>query len=231
MRGDAGAAAPEYSPQVALVIVDVQNDFADPNGSLYVSGGEEIIDGINEQILAARSGGATVVQTQDWHPPSTPHFIDEGGTWPVHCVRNTWGAECHPALSKEADLIVRKGTGGEDGYSAFTLLDPETGASRGTGLTGYLSDRGVTDVVVVGLAADVCVKATALDAANAGLNSTVLWGLTRAVEIAPGDGAAARDELTTSGVRVVDAVNAVDTQSEVDPEGGVDPVHAVDQTR
>jgi nicotinamidase/pyrazinamidase len=84
--------APGYDAQTALVVVDVQNDFADPDGSLYVTGGDDIIPAVNEQIAAARAGGATVVATQDWHPPSTPHFTTDGGTWPVHCVRATWGA-------------------------------------------------------------------------------------------------------------------------------------------
>ncbi len=203
MSGEVGANEPEYGPHVALVVVDVQNDFADPAGSLYVTGGDEIVAGINAQIAAAREGGATVVQTQDWHPPQTPHFIEGGGTWPVHCVRNTWGAESHPGLSAEADLVIRKGTGGEDGYSAFTVLDPESGAARPTGLAGYLHERGVTEVVVVGLAADVCVKATALDAVSSGFASVVLWDLTRAVELAEGDGERAREELLGASVQLV----------------------------
>ncbi|MGB3410714.1 MAG: isochorismatase family protein [Microthrixaceae bacterium] len=203
MSGEDGATAPRYAPNVALVVVDVQNDFADPAGSLYVTGGDEIIAGINVQIAAARAGGATVVQTQDWHPPRTPHFIEGGGTWPVHCVRNTWGAESHPDLSEEADLVLRKGTGGEDGYSAFTVLDPDSGAARPTGLAGYLNEREITDVVIVGLAADVCVKATALDAVSAGFGSVVLWDLSRAVEIEDGDGDRARKELIGASVVLV----------------------------
>ena len=194
-----------YDPTTALVVVDIQNDFADPDGSLYVGGGEDIVAGVNEEISAARTGGATVVLTQDWHPPATPHFVDDGGTWPVHCVRGTWGAALHPELEQEADLIVRKGTGGEDGYSAFTLIDPETEDRRSTGLAGYLRERGIEDVVVVGLAADVCVKATALDARGEGFGSTVLWDLTRAVDVQPGDGDRAAEELQQSSVEVVGA--------------------------
>lgn len=194
--------AREYDETTALLVVDVQNDFADPSGSLYVSGGEEIIEDINAQVAAARGGRATVVLTQDWHPPATPHFIGHGGTWPVHCVRDTWGAELYPELVREADLIVRKGTGGEDGYSAFTLIDPETDQSRPTGLGGYLTERGITSVVVVGLAADVCVAATALDAAASGFDSTVIWELTRAVELEEGDSQRKLDEMRSAGVEV-----------------------------
>jgi len=194
-----------YDPETALVVVDVQNDFADPSGSLYVAGGDDIIPAVNDEIAAARAGGATVVTTQDWHPPATPHFTTDGGTWPVHCVRATWGAELHPALDIEADLVVRKGTGGEDGYSAFTVLDPDTGASSPTGLGGYLGERGVRRVVVVGLAADVCVKATALDAVALDLDTTVRWDATRPVDVEPGDGDRALAALRDAGVRVVGA--------------------------
>jgi nicotinamidase/pyrazinamidase len=193
-----------YDPSTALVVVDMQNDFADPNGSLYVDGGDRIVDDVNAQIRAARAAGATIVQTQDWHPPETPHFQSGGGTWPVHCVRGTWGADLHPRLDREADLILRKGTGGEDGYSAFTVIEPNDGARRPTGLAGYLRDRGIERVVVVGLAADVCVKATALDGEHEGFATFVVWPATRAVEIRPGDGARAADELVEAGVRVID---------------------------
>ncbi|MDZ7674839.1 MAG: isochorismatase family protein [Acidimicrobiales bacterium] len=194
-----------YGPQRALLVVDMQNDFADPEGSLHVSGGEAIVDVVNENIRAARDAGATVVLTQDWHPTETPHFTKDGGTWPVHCVRDTWGAALHPDLDQEADLIIRKGTGGEDGYSAFTLVDPDTEKKRPTGLAGYLGERGVNSVVVVGLAADVCVKATALDARDLELDCTVLWDATRPVEMEAGDGARAADEMTNAGVEVMDA--------------------------
>ena len=197
-------ASTTYDRHTALVVVDVQNDFADPGGSLYVEGGEEIIAALNDEIAAARAGGATVVLTQDWHPPETPHFVGGGGTWPVHCVRGTWGAELHPTLDAEADLIVRKGTGGEDGYSAFRVVDPRSQVARPTGLEGYLRDRGIVRAVVVGLAADVCVKATALDARELGLETRVLWDLTRAVEVEAGDGERAAAELRRAGVDVVE---------------------------
>ncbi len=195
--------APQYDATTALVVVDVQNDFADPEGSLYVDGGGGIVGRINDQIAAARDAGATVVLTQDWHPESTPHFTTDGGTWPVHCVRRTWGAELHPELSRDADLIVRKGTGGEDGYSAFGVEDPETGTTSPTGLTAYLRERGIERVVICGLAADVCVKATGLDAERDGFETSVLWDLTRAVNAEPDDGERAAGELAAAGVDLI----------------------------
>ncbi|MEZ5378671.1 MAG: isochorismatase family protein [Acidimicrobiales bacterium] len=194
----------DFAPGQALVVVDMQNDFADPGGSLFVAGGDDIVEPINVLIASARAGGATVVLTQDWHPPATPHFIDDGGVWPVHCVRSTWGAALHPDLSNDADAIIRKGTGGEDGYSAFAMADPLTGDASTTGLEALLRARAVTRVVVVGLAADVCVKATALDAVAAGFDTTVIWRATRPVEITAGDGARARAELEAAGVEVVE---------------------------
>lgn len=190
-------------PDTALVVVDMQNDFADPQGSLFVAGGDAIVGIVNEWIAAARRRGAMVVFTQDWHPPTTPHFVPDGGVWPVHCVRSTWGAELHPGLLTDADVVIRKGTGGEDGYSAFAMADPVTGEVSTTGLEALLRARAVRRVVVVGLAADVCVKATALDATAAGFDTVVPWVATRPVELEPGDGDQARDELVAAGVRVV----------------------------
>ncbi|MEZ5255693.1 MAG: isochorismatase family protein [Ilumatobacteraceae bacterium] len=132
----------EYRPSDALVVVDVQHDFADPAGSLYVAGGETIVAAIAAEMTAIRVAGGTLVVTQDWHPPVTPHFATDGGTWPVHCVRDTWGAELHRDLPSDADLVVRKGTTGADGYSAFSVADPVSGVVAPTGLAGYLRERG-----------------------------------------------------------------------------------------
>ena len=85
-----------YGPGSALIVVDVQNDFADPDGSLSVAGAATIIPRINREIESAQANGALVVATQDWHPPSTPHFAKDGGIWPVHCVADTWGAALSP---------------------------------------------------------------------------------------------------------------------------------------
>src|SRR6478736_4687331 len=146
-----------YGPTTALVVVDVQNDFADPGGGLRVAGGEAIVAVVDREIAMALNNGATVVATQDWHPASTPHFAKDGGIWPVHCVAGTWGAELHPALTLPGDAPrVRKGTNGEDGYSGFTMRDPVSGETTPTELDGILRDAKVERVVVVGLATDYC---------------------------------------------------------------------------
>jgi nicotinamidase/pyrazinamidase len=190
-----------YGPTTALIVVDVQNDFADPAGSLAVSGGEDAIPFINEQVAAAEEAGALVVYTQDWHPPDTPHFAKDGGIWPVHCVNATWGAELHPSL-QVAGPTVRKGSGGEDGYSGFTVRDPDTGATTPTELGELLRSRGIASIVVVGLATDYCVAATACDGVAAGFAAEVLADGIRAVNLQPGDGARAIAAMVAAGVSV-----------------------------
>ncbi len=190
----------EYNATTALLVVDVQNDFADPSGNLYVQGGEEVIGFINEQIHLAREAGATVVYSQDWHPESTPHFEKDGGIWPVHCVADTHGAAFHPDLDVIDDAVfIKKGVGGEDGYSAFHLRDPVTGEESSTGLAEKL--EGIEEVAVVGLALDYCVKETALDAADR-YRTTLLGDGTRPVNLAVGDGARAVAEMVKAGVSV-----------------------------
>lgn len=193
----------QYDPRTALIVVDVQNDFADPAGSLSVSGGEAILPRVNQEIADAGEAGALVVFTQDWHPASTPHFAKDGGTWPVHCVRDTWGAELHPGLEAPADAArVRKGSNGEDGYSGFTMRDPTTQAEIPTELDGLLRERGIESVVVCGIATDYCVKATGLDAARLGYTTRVLTDAIAAVDLEPGDGDRALDELRGAGVEL-----------------------------
>lgn len=172
-----------YDASTALIVVDMQNDFAHPDGSLFVTGGHEIVGTINDEIERAEAANATIVLTQDWHPASTPHFVPDGGVWPVHCVAGTWGAELVDGLdpAHRADVVLRKGTNGEDGYSAFSMRTPGGDADIPTGLGGLLAERGVERAVVVGLATDVCVSATALSARNAGLDTTVLWAASRPV--------------------------------------------------
>jgi len=190
-----------YRPATALVVVDVQNDFADPSGSLSVRGGSEVVPVVNREIQAALEGGATIVYTQDWHPPDTPHFAKDGGIWPVHCVQGSWGADFHPDLRVEGP-VVRKGSHGEDGYSGFTMRDPETGETRPTELEAVLREGGVERLVVVGLATDYCVKETALDGRRLGFATTVLTDATRAVDLQPGDGERALDEMQAAGVEL-----------------------------
>ena len=189
-----------YRPGVALVIVDVQNDFADPKGSLSVRGAPAIVPVVNAQAAEARRSGALVVLTQDWHPSRTPHFIRDGGPWPPHCVQDSWGAELYPSLDvPEGTPIVRKGSNGEDGYSAFTMRDPASGQDVPTMLQPLLQTAGVEEVVVVGLATDYCVRATTLDALRLGFRTVVLTDGIAAVNVSEGDGERALEELAAAG--------------------------------
>jgi nicotinamidase/pyrazinamidase len=189
-----------YAPNTALIVVDVQNDFADPKGSLYVEGGDSVVPRVNIEIMRARSAGAFVVYTQDWHPESTPHFAKDGGIWPVHCVKETWGAELHPGL-EVAGPIVQKGAHGEDGYSCFTMRDPLSGEEMPTPLRAMLVEHEIEKVVVVGLALDVCVKATALDSVDQ-FATVVVVEATAPVELEPGDGKRAIEAMRAAGVSI-----------------------------
>ncbi len=191
-----------YDKTTALIVVDVQNDFADPKGALYVAKGEEVVPVANREIRRAVEAGSPVAYTQDWHPPVTPHFAKDGGTWPVHCVQGSWGAELHPELVRVEGKIIKAGAGGGEGYSGFIEKDPVTGAETPTGLAEWLREKGVERVVVLGLATDYCVKATALDAVREGFKVVVLRDGVRAVELQPGDGERALAEMERAGVVV-----------------------------
>jgi nicotinamidase/pyrazinamidase len=190
----------EYDPTTALVVVDLQNDFADPAGSLSVAGGEAVVLRANDEVQRAVGAGARVVYTQDWHPPSTPHFAKDGGIWPVHCVADSWGAEFHPALVV-AGPIVRKGSHGEDGYSGFTMRDA-AGDEHPTELATILHEWGVGRIAICGLATDYCVRATALDAVRLGFDTIVLENVIAAVDLVSGDGRRALDEVALAGARL-----------------------------
>jgi nicotinamidase/pyrazinamidase len=189
----------DYGPDSALVVVDVQNDFADPTGSLYVEGAEVVLVRVNEEIERARAAGSFVVYTQDWHPDTTPHFAKDGGTWPVHCVGGSWGAHLHPELSVVGDT-VRKGTGQLDGYSGFTSRHPRTGHETPTDLEDLLRDNGISRVVIAGLATDYCVKETALDSVRLGFDTAVVGDAIAAVDLHPGDGSRAIEAMVDAGV-------------------------------
>jgi len=190
-----------YDERTALVVVDLQNDFADPAGRLAVADGEAIVPFVNAAVRDAQDAGAFVVVTQDWHPETTPHFAKDGGVWPVHCVAGTWGAELHPGFEVPFDVPrVRKGMNGEDGYSGFTMRDAESGEETPTELEGMLRARRIERVVVCGLATDYCVKATALDAVRLGFATTLLGEAVAAVDLAPDDGDRALAEMADAGV-------------------------------
>jgi nicotinamidase/pyrazinamidase len=194
---------PGFDPLTALIVVDLQNDFADPAGSLAVAGADAVVDAINVAVRDAADAGAMVAVTQDWHPESTPHFAKDGGIWPVHCVGGTWGAELHPAFELPADARrVRKGEHGEDGYSGFTMRHPVTGDESPTELEAMLRERGIERVVVAGLATDYCVKATALDALRLGFDVRLLPEAIAAVNLEPDHGERALAEMADAGVRI-----------------------------
>src|SRR4051794_36276280 len=158
----------------ALIVVDLQPDFM-PGGPLAVAEGDRIAAPIG--ALAARF--STVVATQDWHPEGHVSFVQQGGPWPIHCLAGSLGAAVHPALpDKLVTSYVRKGARKDfDSYSAF-----RDDAGAATGLAGYLKERGIARLFVVGLARDYCVRATALDGAAAGFEVHVVDDLTRAVD-------------------------------------------------
>jgi nicotinamidase/pyrazinamidase len=191
-----------YDPRTALVVVDVQNDFADPSGSLYVREGEMVVPVANGQIVEAEEAGALVIYTQDWHPESTPHFEKDGGLWPVHCVHDTWGAMFHPDLRVVGD-VVRKGTAGEDGYSAFSVRDPVSGDTAPTILPGLLAERDVERIVICGLATDFCVVESVTDARDLGYPVIVIRDGVRAVDRKAGSGNRAVEMMLQAGAELV----------------------------
>jgi nicotinamidase/pyrazinamidase len=175
----------------ALVIVDVQNDFCS-GGALAVPDGDAVVERVNELAAAA----SFVIATRDWHPRDHGSFAPHGGPWPVHCVRDTFGAQLHPGIDTgRIDVVVDKGqTRDTDGYSSFERTELES----------ILRDHQVETVHVAGLALDYCVKATALDAQRAGFGVVVHRDATRAVDVEADDGERAIAELRAAGVRVVE---------------------------
>ena len=170
----------------ALVIVDFQNDFT-PGGALAVPEGDAIAHRLNE--LAASGRFDLVVATRDWHPPEHSSFAAQGGPWPAHCVAGSEGAQLHPGLDAAlVDVVVDKGTDpATEGYSGFD----------GTDLATLLRDRGIERVTVAGLATDYCVRATALDALEAGFAVTVDDTASRGID--PEGSARALDEVRAAG--------------------------------
>jgi nicotinamidase/pyrazinamidase len=193
--------AQAYDERTALLVVDVQNDFADPSGSLSVREGDDVVPVANAEIEAATAAGAFVVYSQDWHPASTPHFVTEGGIWPVHCVMGTWGAGFHPDLRVSGD-VVHKGDQGADGYSAFSERDPRSGETAPTILQQLLEDHGVERLMICGLATDYCVVETVLDARRLGYGVAVLADGVRAVDLEPGDGDRAIQRMRDAGAEI-----------------------------
>jgi nicotinamidase/pyrazinamidase len=173
-------------------VVDVQNDFC-PGGALAVAGGDEVVAPLNRVIRHAETNSVPVFYTRDWHPPDHCSFAAQDGPWPPHCIAGTIGAEFHPQLHvPDTAVVISKAEQTDtDAYSGF----------GGTDLAARLLSLGVECVIIGGLTMDYCVKASALDAARAGFDVVVLADATRAVNVAPDDGAAAVAAMRTAGVR------------------------------
>ncbi len=179
----------------ALLVVDVQNDFC-PGGSLAVAHGDEVVAPLNKLIQEFLERGEPVFKSRDWHPKETKHFAAYGGTWPVHCVQETKGAEFHPNLIDDIHIrTISKGLGDEDSYSAFD----------GTELALQLRRLGIEEVWVGGLATDYCVKNTVLDALREGFRVKALTDAMRAVELKPGDGEQAIAEMRAAGAELIES--------------------------
>jgi nicotinamidase/pyrazinamidase len=178
----------------ALVVVDVQNDFC-PGGSLAVANGDKVVAPLNKLMNEFLDRGEPVYKTRDWHPAKTKHFKAYGGTWPVHCVQGTRGAEFHPDLLDDPRItIISKGTDdAADGYSGFD----------GTNLARLLREEEVKEVWVGGLATDYCVKHTVLDARREDFEVKVLADTMRPVNEDPQDGAEAIEEMREAGAEIV----------------------------
>ena len=195
----------------ALLVIDVQNDFC-PNGALAVAGGDTIVQPIN----AAMDKFDIVILTQDWHPKNHKSFASSHENkkpfdivampygdqvlWPDHCIQGSMGARLHPDLDqKRADVIIRKGSNpAVDSYSAFYENDKVSP----TGLHGYLKNREVTKLTLVGLATDYCVAFSALDAEKLGYAVTVRLDMARGID-SDGSLNAALDKMSKAGVNLV----------------------------
>lgn len=183
----------------ALVIVDLQNDFC-PGGALGVAGGDAVVPVLNRYAERFAGAGAAVFASRDWHPAQTTHFKTYGGVWPSHCVQDTPGAEFHPAVALPAGTaIVSKGMDPrEDAYSCF-----QAETADGMPFAAALGEAGVSRLFVGGLATDYCVKSTVVDGVQAGFEMIVLTDAVAAVDLAPGDGAKALDEMRAAGAQMI----------------------------
>ena len=187
--------------ETALIVVDMQVDFGRPEGSLYVEGAEAVLSQVQWWISRAEREEWPTFFTQDWHPPRTPHFVTDGGIWPVHCVQDTPGAQLLPGLMLTGP-VIRKGVDGRDGYSGFSVRDPRSGQVDATALGAAVERTGARRLVVIGLAGDWCVKETALDGVRLGYHVTVPLAGTAFVNLQPGADAAAVQAMRAAGVLI-----------------------------
>ena len=178
----------------ALIVVDVQNDFC-PGGSLAVAQGDEVVAPLNKLMKEFLDRGEPVYKTRDWHREKTKHFAIYGGTWPIHCVQNTRGAEFHSDLLDDPRItVISKGFDERaDGYSGFD----------GTQLAQLLRDEEVKEIWVGGLATDYCVKETVIDGVHNGFKVKALADAMRAVNVKTDDGKKAIDLMKEAGAEIV----------------------------
>lgn len=190
---------------VALLVIDVQNDFCS-GGALAVPGGDRIIPRINRLLAVSSQAARPVFASRDWHPIDSTHFSEHGGNWPVHCIAETIGAAFHPNLMLGPDaIVVTKGSEPDaDGYSAFDGITP-TGAS----LRATLKALNLRHLVLCGLATDYCVRASVVDAMGFGFDVSLVQDAIAAVNREAGDGDAAVRQLRSAGANIVGTDDAL----------------------
>jgi nicotinamidase/pyrazinamidase len=183
--------------RIALLVVDIQNDFC-PGGALGVPEGDAIIPRVNRTVALFQRRGLPILFTRDWHPKETKHFKEFGGAWPAHCIQGTKGARFHASLSVPKDaLVLSKGMDPEqDSYSAFQAY-----TDRGRDLESTLQEFGTDELVICGLATDYCVRATTLDGLRRGQTVRVLKDAIRGVDLKPGDSEMAMKEMRVHGAQ------------------------------
>lgn len=185
--------------RAALLIVDVQLDFC-PGGALAVAEGDAVVPVLNRYISLFWQRGTPIFASRDWHPARSVHFRENGGSWPVHCVQETPGAEFHPKLLlPEGTIVISKGlTRWDEGYSALQGV-----TENGTPFPMLLRHMGLDRLYVGGLATDYCVKESVLEGLKEGFDVTLLADAVRAVDLTPGDGARAVEQMRAAGAGVV----------------------------
>ena len=184
--------------KAALLIVDVQNDFC-PGGALQITNGDRVVEPINRAAQLFAAAGLPVLASRDWYPPTTRHFRNFGGIWPVHCVQGTMGAAFHPALRlPEGTVVLSKGINPElDGYSAFEGVTVD-----GEMLEEVLRELQVRKLYISGLATDYCVLCTTREALRNGFEVTVLTDAVAGVDIVPGESACAIEDMKSAGAQL-----------------------------
>jgi nicotinamidase/pyrazinamidase len=181
----------------ALVVVDIQIDFC-PGGALAVADGDKVIPVLNEYIQKFRRAHAPIILTRDWHPPDHSSFKEQGGSWPPHCVQNSEGARFHAALNIPPEgEIVSKADKKDEAYSFF----------KGTDLSTKLHERGITRLLVGGLATDYCVKETVVDGLKYGFQVFHLDDASRGVNVRPDDSERALADMVAAGAKRINLRN------------------------